>query len=214
MSELLIYDPLFTQLKVDPELQAATVKLKNGEILEDFDHKILLQQQSLFFRWVFLDNVGHFLPTRKFAMQMKTDIIKEGKVLEVMAGDGVLAGHLKDAGVDIIATDIFVHEPIFPVEELDAIKAVEKYGPEIDFLLMCWSPPSDPIVHQTAIRLHEVNPEALILFMGEISACNGTVEYFDGVEEVEEISTEAVNSIYPQWYAFHDRLHVHRWVGD
>src|SRR5699024_6074466 len=65
--------------------------------------------------------------------------IGERKVLEVMAGRGWLSHALRELNVNVIATDDYSWSyecgwlpPVTDVEELDAIKSVEKYGKDID----------------------------------------------------------------------------------
>jgi len=75
--------------------------------------------------------------------------IGDRKCLEVMAGAGWLSKALSSYGIDIIATDDFSwntgekqHKdmvPVHPIETLDAMRSVGKYG-DRDILIVSWPP--------------------------------------------------------------------------
>ncbi len=68
-------------------------------------------------------------------------LIGDRRALEVAAGDGTLSRFLKEAGVDITATDDHSWSAVdFPpdVERLDAAKAVKQYRPQV--VLCSWPP--------------------------------------------------------------------------
>lgn len=100
--------------------------------------------------------------------------IGDWKVLEVMAGNGMVAYSLKRSGIDIIATDNLSWKrfckknpwPI-PIENIDAIQAIEKYGEKIDFLLMAWPMYNDPTAHGCMEELYKTNPDAIVIYIGE-----------------------------------------------
>ncbi len=92
------------------------------------------------------------------------------RVLEVFAGNGLLAARLAAHGVDIRATSLFAghdgHERGMhhPVEQLDAVAAVGRYGDVSDILLMSW-----PTVTEAAARaVLEWGSERAVVFVGEI----------------------------------------------
>lgn len=98
------------------------------------------------------------------------------KCLEVMAGRGILAKALRQKGIGCIATDDFSwskkegfeqwKNPVTDVEKMDAVQAVETYGGLVDVLVMSW-PRMDNTAYQVIKRLHEVNPDVLIVYIGE-----------------------------------------------
>lgn len=93
------------------------------------------------------------------------------RVLEVFAGNGFLAAHLAQAGVDIRATTIFsghdAHERgiYFDVEEMRAEHAVLRYGPESDVLLMAWPTTTPAALHAALLW----GPEKPLVFIGEMT---------------------------------------------
>lgn len=93
------------------------------------------------------------------------------RVLEVFAGNGLMAALLHARGVDIVATSILssmdAHERglYHPIQEMDAVEAVLTLHQDCDVLLMCW-----PTVTQKAVRaaMHwSAIKDAPIVFIGE-----------------------------------------------
>jgi len=93
------------------------------------------------------------------------------RVLEVFAGNGLLASKLSTRGVDIIATTLFsahdghaegIHHRVF---EMEASSAVEKFGMDRDVLLMAW-PVASEAATKAALKWGFERP---IIFVGEIT---------------------------------------------
>lgn len=68
-------------------------------------------------------------PNETFVTEL-ADWLKGRRVLEVFAGNGLLASLLAKQGVDIKATSI--------LSGMDALKAVYRHGDSVDVLLICW----------------------------------------------------------------------------
>lgn len=91
-------------------------------------------------------------------------------VLEVFAGNGLLARRLSERGVDILATSLFrghdgsAERMYHPVLEMGAKDAVRKHR-DRDVLLMCW-PTADEAAAQAALLWGEERP---IVFIGEVT---------------------------------------------
>lgn len=111
---------------------------------------------------------GNFSPA--FLKEL-TRWIDGRRVLEVFAGNGLLASRLNSLGVDIKATTLFrghdghaegMHHD---VEEIEASAAVTKYGNDRDVLLMCW-----PVSEETAIKASLLwGFDKPIIFIGEVT---------------------------------------------
>lgn len=98
-------------------------------------------------------------------------IIGDRKVLEVFAGNGLLASRLAARGVDIIATSQFsghdghdfgMHHRVL---EMDATEAVLTVGSNADILLMSW-PTADEGATKAALAWGADRP---IIFIGEMT---------------------------------------------
>lgn len=135
------------------------------------------------------------------------------RCLEVMAGRGWLSKGLREKGKELIATDDYSWHRVenwqgnvTDVEELDAVLSVEKYGKDIDILIMSW-PYTDNVAYQVIKKLHEINPDATVLFIGERWGCTGDDmfhEHFDIIND--EQFYDKVASFYQSWNGFHDKM--------
>lgn len=128
-------------------------------------------------------------PTPKFIEEL-AGALQGRRVLEVFAGNGLLAGLMAARGVDIVATSQFasmdghVFGIFYPVIELDAISAVHQLGADRDLLLMCW--PTVTLAAFKAAQLWSQVCDRDILFIGEFTDYSknhlggtATDEFFD-----------------------------------
>lgn len=134
------------------------------------------------------------------------------KVLEVMAGAGWLARALSEKNIDITATDdhSWIEKkgwPLqHPVEQLDAVSAIEKYGAAADLLIISW-PYMEPAAFETVRKWNEVNPDGLIIYIGEQEGgCNADQDFFEHFEEVSDESFHVVGNRYRTWEGLHDTI--------
>ncbi len=130
------------------------------------------------------------------------------KCLEVMAGTGALTYELGKRGADIIATDncswkkynTWVH-----VEELDAVEAVEKYK-NVEVLIMSWPPYSNEIAIKVLQKMRMVNPDCIMIYIGEEKGgCTANDKFFSFIEEIEDESFHRVKLEFQNWSWIHDR---------
>lgn len=139
--------------------------------------------------------------------------IGDRKVLEVMAGNGMLAYTLKRSGIDIIATDNLSWErfsrknpwPI-AIENIDAIQAIGKYGEKIDFLLMAWPMYNDPTGHGCMEELYKTNPDAIVIYIGEWEgSCTADDAFFKCIEVLNDgYFEEQIAKQYRNFVGLHD----------
>lgn len=138
--------------------------------------------------------------------------IGQRKVLEVMAGAGWLARALSEKGVNIIATDdhswagkwnmIFQYD----VEKRDALTAIEQYGSTCDIIIISW-PYMDPNAFEAIRKYYEVNPEGLIVYIGEQEGgCTANEEFFQHFKEVLDDTFQSISRNYRTWEGLHDSI--------
>ena len=141
------------------------------------------------------------------------------KCLEVMAGRGWLSLALQSLGVNIIATDNYSwirerhwDEPVTEVEELDSVEAVKKYGKDIDLLIISW-PYMDDIAYKTIKKLHEVNPDVQIIYIGEnMGGCTADDEFFEHFREINNEEFKKVVGKFQSWWGLHDYICLGRYI--
>ena len=134
--------------------------------------------------------------------------IGDRKCLEVMAGTGSLSFALQQQGIDIIATDDFSWEGSSnwndnnnywtEIEHIDATKAVEKYGKDIDIIIISW-PYMDDTAHRILQSMRKVNLNCIMIFIGEgMGGCTADDEFFEAIQEIENTEFEQVVSNFKQ----------------
>lgn len=144
------------------------------------------------------------------------------RCLEVMAGRGWLSAALQHKGVPIHATDDYSwfkdqfedwSNTVTVVEKIDAVAAVEKYGPDCDILIMAWPPYDQPIGYEVLRKMYLINPETRMIFIGEgeggCTADDAFHHHFDPIENDEKFNHAA--SCYERWYGMHDYINLGRY---
>jgi hypothetical protein len=138
------------------------------------------------------------------------------KVLEVMAGAGWLSYALREKGVDVIATDNFswgkkkpTWKRVTKVEKLNCINAVKKYGKDIDVLIMSW-PYMDDFAFKTIRELHEINPKAVVVYIGEgHGGCTANDNFFHHWDEiVDDVIFNEIKPHFQRWDGLHDHIEL------
>ena len=136
------------------------------------------------------------------------------KVLEVMSGRGWIAKTVQEEGGHIIATDNKSSyqgwrskgSELCDIENLSAVDAIEKYGKDVDFVLMAWPPYNEPQASHVVREIQKVNPDIKIIYIGESQGgCTADEEFFDLVTGIEDDTFEAVAEYYNA-YDYDDEL--------
>ena len=163
-------------------------------------------------RPAFMSEFGFVLLSQAFIDDLVNKVIKGGRVLEIMSGPGLLARHLRDAGVDLMATDNFwwydnhkrmCWELFSYVERLDALKAIRKYGSKVDFVLMSWPEYDSPLAAMCVEEIRKVNPDLKLIYIGEGGGgCCANDEFFD------MLSYSCVDIHFDSWFGIQDYVSV------
>lgn len=107
-------------------------------------------------------------PSKPFFKEL-ADYIGSRRVLEVYAGNGLLASHLQKLGVSVHPTSIhseydgYKAHPYTEVEELSSIDAVLKYEKDFDILLVSWAVADSSLYHASLIW----GSDKEIIYIGE-----------------------------------------------
>jgi len=149
-----------------------------------------------------------------------TEFVGKKKVLEVMAGRGILAYALRELGVDIIATDDFSFArasdnspwdtPVTEVLEMDALEAIEEYGSQIEYLLVSWPYPNMAL--KTIRKMYEVNPNAQVIFIGEFTPANICSNFEKHFIEIDNPEFDLVSASYEHWEHVNDRIYLGKYT--
>lgn len=182
------------------------------EIVNDFDSIGISAYRSLFIK-----KQGFALLSHDWIDEL-VKYINGRKCLEVMAGCGSLSKILKDKGVDIIATDNFSWNGAAnwntsrnywtDIEDIDCIKAIEKYGADRDVIIMSW-PFMDDNAYKCLMTMRKINPEAVMICIGEgYGGCTADDSFYDAINEIDDEDTKRINENYIQWFGLHDRIYI------
>ena len=210
---------LLRKRKSNPELDNKIDKIieqvKNKQIPEFYPNKMVnnfnMNRHTL--RSDFIKTIGFILISNDWIKPL-SQWIGNRKCLEVMTGTGSLSFALQQQGIDIIATDNFSWEGSSnwndnenywtEIEHIDAIEAVEKYGKDIDIIIMSW-PYMDDTAYRILQSMRKVNSNCIMIFIGEgIGGCTADDEFFNAIQEIEDAEFEQTVSHFKQWWGIHD----------
>ena len=190
---------------------------KTGKLPNTWDLKNMDSLSNLEFRDKFISKLGFAAINKKFIEVLNDEVIKNKKCLEIMAGTGALSKALYDLGIDVISTDNLSWDDLesyqswksrsFNVEKLDCVKAIEKYGKDVDFIICSWPPYDEPQATQAIIKMREVNPNCKMIYIGEDQGgCTADDDFFNNWKDVYE--PEETNGCFERFYGLHDRIYV------
>ena len=210
---------LLRKRKSNPELDNKIDKIieqvKNKQIPEFYPNEMVnnLNMDRYTLRSDFIKTIGFTLISNDWIKPL-SQWIGNRKCLEVMTGTGSLSFALQQQDINIIATDNFSWEGNSnwndnenywtEIEHIDAIEAVEKYGKDIDIIIMSW-PYMDDTAHRILQSMREVNPNCIMIFIGEgMGGCTADDEFFESIQEIEDTEFEQAVSNFKQWWGIHD----------
>lgn len=166
---------------------------------------------------------------------LKEKVIKDGRVMEIMAGSGLLSAALKKTGVNVVKTidnnnwakdkestiyyrpwlDLPSHKLI---EEMDCVEAIEKYGKDVDFIVVSW-PYMDDTCYRSLLKMREVNRRCIMIYIGEFGDCCADDNFVDAAilcedipdvcDNIYDICTD-LNGLYQCWCGIHDGIYFVR----
>lgn len=139
--------------------------------------------------------------------------IGQRKCLEIMCGSGALSKALQNCGVDMKATDDFSwdHTHAVPwfrdswteIEQMNALQAIETYGAEIDLVVCSWPFLSDDCYH-ALLKMREVNPAAMMLYIGEWYGATASDAFFKAAQVIKEDAFAQAIKNFKSFYDIHD----------
>lgn len=153
------------------------------------------------FRDYLEDRYGMWSYTNTAFISALSDFLDNAPVLEVMAGNGYLSKGLrqKRPAQVIYTTDnqAWIKEnetgkhPVTTIEKLDAISAVEKYGQQVDYVIMSWAPDKGESDWQLLQFIRQHYPKLKLLVIGEKNGATNSKTFWkqaqlsqDGLEKV------------------------------
>lgn len=101
--------------------------------------------------------------------------LKGKKCLEVMCGNGMIGSELKKRKIDItLTTDKQIDQSYLidkywsnDVVDMDAIKAIQTYGKDMDYIIMSWPPEHNAVPYDCLVKMRQTNKNCKIIYIGE-----------------------------------------------
>lgn len=196
------------------EVEKLNKSIENKEILDVFPKEVLykyLMGYSMFETRQKYTKYSFAVVDKRWTGEL-AKWINGRKCLEVMSGKGVLAKALRDHGVNLIATDNYswlhfdFNDLWTNVEKIDAIEAIRKYAANVDIVIMSWAY-MDDTAYRVLLEMRKVNPNAMMIFIGEdMYGCTADEDFFNNIELVEDEVFDKINDVYYTWDGIHDEL--------
>ncbi len=148
--------------------------------------------------------------------------IGKRKCLELMAGTGSLTYCLKMEGINIKGTDnyswkrdtngqdrsLWNEKQMWTfLENLDAEESLEKYGRDVEIVIMSWPPYNEEIAVRVLRKMRQINPSCLMIYIGEEKGgCTANDEFFDELYKIEDESFTLANRKFQNWSLTKDQV--------
>jgi hypothetical protein len=123
--------------------------------------------------------------------------------LEIMAGNGYISSGLRNLrpAQTIFATDStdWTKEnetgkhPVTTIEPLDALAAIKKYGSQVDYVIMSWSPDKLEIDWEVLQLLRKDYPEVKLLVIGEKNGATDSAKFWQNAHLTQDDELKKVN---------------------
>lgn len=136
--------------------------------------------------------------------------------LEIMAGNGYISRGLKAKDQPVFTTDSldWINENetgrhlVTDVEKLDAQSAIEKYGKQVDFVIMSWSPDGLPIDVKVLNQLRSLPKQPILICIGEQNGATNSKQFWQMANFVDPESTRQLNVHFQPFDLIHDQVYL------
>lgn len=155
------------------------------------------------FRDYLEDTYGMWSYTNSSFTNALSHYLNGAPVLEVMAGNGYISKGLRNSNPHqtIYTTDsqAWVKEnetgkhPVTKVEKLDAIAAVDKYGHDVDYVIMSWAPDKGDQDWQFLQHLRKNYPDIKLLVVGEKNGATNSPAFWQHAKLSQPAELQKVN---------------------
>lgn len=168
-------------------------------------------------REMMVSKFGYCLPSLSW-IEPLSNYLKGKRVLEIMAGNGILSYLLKERGVDSLPTDNFSWKnnlweknQWMEVENINCIDAINKYC-DFDVILCSWPPMEDDFYNACKLA-KEINPNVEIVYIGELEGgCTASDKFFEEFEDatLSEPLMLIANNKYSPYEGIHDSVFLYK----
>lgn len=200
--------------------------VETGEVPERYPDYFYTEGGQPYYelRLYFCKNCSWSLISGELVRLLKDEVIKDGRCLEICAGQGMLSASLQKAGVDITATD---SRSWMDADEMDirtfcevihkkGVPAIRNYSEQwkgIDFVVVSWPEHNNSSIEDCLETMREYSPDCRMIYLGELKGGrNATDHFFHMAVECDEYkeTLEKINAAYPRWPGLHDAVRIFR----
>lgn len=147
-----------------------------------------------------------------------TQVFPDLTYLEIMAGNGLFSYGLTYFQQQVITTDDLswgkssqtTNDLWVPITPLDAISAVQKYGPTVDAIVMSWSQDKNPIDYQVLQTIRKTCPDTYFFVLGERYGATNSTQFWDTAHFLDTKALQRVNQLYPRFDLIQDQVYLVR----
>lgn len=176
--------------------------------LEKFDHDLGEFRSYLQTRFGYWATI-----TEDFVEAIKNNFPNQ-TFLELMAGNGYLSKGLRDFDIKTYCTDDLSWSKynqtgkikITDVESLEAISALEKYGSQVDNVILAWSPDREDIDYRVLQKIRQLDVNFLVI--GEKYGATNSREFWDSAKLQEDSRIQRINQSYSNYDLVKDQLYL------
>lgn len=123
--------------------------------------------------------------TRQFAETLSDAVGPDARVLDPMAGRGLLVRALQEQGVEAVGTDNNSWGLSDSIEAMDVLKSIRTYGGWATHLVLAWPPYNDSVDVKILEEVRANFPDLKVVYVGEVDGCTGSEEFWE-VAQVSE----------------------------
>ena len=133
-----------------------------------------------------------------------SDYLAGAPVLEIMAGNGYISKGLfnNNPHQQIYTTDsqAWISEnetgkhPVTSIEKLDALTAIQKYGSQVEYVIMSWAPDKQETDWEVLQLLRSEYPDVKFLVIGEKDGATNSKKFWQAAQLSQDDALQKVNA--------------------
>ena len=193
---------------------------KDGGIVTPASGRVNHISKVTIFRCIYTRLYGFVALTDRFVDEL-AKFLKGKSVLSVMSGSCTLEKHLISRGINVVCSDTNewaeLEDKYYQrwkcrcpnMLKLDAAEAIRCCGKKVDFVLMSWPPYATPAAKKTLEAMREVNPDLIMIYVGEDAGGNcANDEFFDIARDIEDKTFAPVQNAFRSFVGMHDYIRL------
>ncbi|AKP66596.1 hypothetical protein [Companilactobacillus ginsenosidimutans] len=172
----------------------------------------LFDKQLSEFRTYLQSRFGYWATITQSLMKEWSLEFPDGSYLELMGGNGYITRGFNDNGIESVCTDNLSwsnqsqtgHQMMSKVEKMDALSALDIYGPEVNSVVLAWSPDRNEIDYEILQKIRKTNLNFFVI--GEKYGATNSRRFWENAEEVNDERINRLNDVYSTYDLVHDKI--------